>query len=346
MDAGGGFTQSSWERYSRQILFQGIGADGQEALLRSKVAIVGCGALGSFQAAALARAGIGRITIIDRDYVEPSNLQRQWLFEESDAVEAIPKAVAAERHLARINSSVRVCGVVADLTPANALALLGDSDLILDGTDNFEARYLINDYAVRQEIPWIYGAAVGSYGLAMPVFPGRTACLRCVYPDAPTGIQPTCETAGVLNVITSLVASIQVAAALRILSGHAAEVEPRITRVDVWNGGIRQTGVPSRDPDCPTCVRREFPFLAETRRAPAGLCGRNAVQIHERECALDLAALRARLEPLGEVRANEFALRFVIAPYEMTVFPDGRAIIKGTSDAGLARSLYARYVGG
>jgi molybdopterin-synthase adenylyltransferase len=345
MDAGGGLNQSSWERYSRQILFHGIGADGQEELLRSKVTIVGCGALGSFQAAALARAGIGRITIIDRDYVEPSNLQRQWLFEESDAAEAIPKAAAAERRLARINSSIRVRGVVADLTPANAPALLGEPDLILDGTDNFETRYLMNDYAVRQGVPWIYGAAVGSYGLAMPVFPGRTACLRCVYPDPPAGIQPTCETAGVLNVITSLVASIQVAAALRILSGHAAEIEPRITRVDLWSGGIRQTPVPPRDPDCPTCVGREFPFLAETRRAAAGLCGRNAVQIHERECVLDLRELRTRLEPLGEVRANEFALRFVIAPYEMTVFPDGRAIIKGTSDAGVARSLYARYVG-
>jgi molybdopterin/thiamine biosynthesis adenylyltransferase len=346
MDARGGPNESSWERYSRQILFHGIGANGQEALLRSNVAIVGCGALGSFQAAALARAGIGQIIVIDRDYVEPSNLQRQWLFDESDAAEAIPKAVAAERHLARINSSIHVRGVVADLTPANAAALLGKTDLILDGTDNFETRYLINDYAVCQGVPWIYGAAVGSYGLAMPVFPGRTPCLRCVYPDPPEGIQPTCETAGVLNVITSLVGSIQVAAALRILSGHAGEVEPRITRIDLWSGELRQSGVPGRDPDCPTCARRHFPFLAETRRAPAGLCGRNAVQIHERECALDLRALRARLEPLGEVRANEFALRFVIAPYEMTVFPDGRAIIKGTSDTGVARSLYARYVGG
>jgi adenylyltransferase/sulfurtransferase len=346
MDAGGGDNKTTWERYSRQILFHGIGADGQEALLRSKVAIVGCGALGSFQAGALARAGIGRITIIDRDYVEPSNLQRQWLFEESDAAEAIPKAIAAERHLARINSSIRVRAVVADLSAVNAAALLEETDLILDGTDNFETRYLINDYAVSQGIPWIYGAAVGSYGLAMPVFPGRTPCLRCIYPDPPGGVQPTCETAGVLNVITSLVASIQVAAALQILSGRAGEVQPRITRVDLWNGGIRQTGMPPHDPDCPTCARGEFPFLAETRRAPAGLCGRNAVQIHERECTLDLAALRARLEPLGEVRANEFALRFVIAHYEMTVFPDGRAIIKGTSDAGVARSLYARYVGG
>ena len=336
---------SDRERYSRQILFPGIGERGQEALLQAHAVIAGCGALGSFHAAALARAGVGRLTLIDRDYVEPANLHRQWLFEEADAAESLPKAAAAARRIARINSTIRARGVIADLTAANATELLGDADIILDGTDNFETRYLINDFAVSRRIPWVYGAAVAAYGLSMPVIPGRTACLRCVYPDPPAGIQPTCETAGVLNVITSLVASIQVGAALQILSGHTAKLEPRITRVDLWSAGIRQTCVPPRDPECPTCVRCEFPFLAETRRAPAGLCGRNAVQIHERECALDLAALRARLEPLGEVRANEFALRFLIAPYEMTVFPEGRAIIKGTSDAGVARSLYARYIG-
>ena len=333
------------ERYSRQILFAGIGERGQEALLRSRAAIVGCGALGSFQAAALARAGAGRITIIDRDYVEPSNLQRQWLFEESDARQALPKAAAAERRIAAINSSISVRGVVTDLTASNAAELLGDVDLILDGTDNFDTRYLINDFAVNRGIPWIYGAAVGSYGLAMPVLPGRTACLRCVYPDPPEGVQPTCETAGVLNVIASLVASYQVADALKILCGRVELVEARITRVDLWQGGTRQIDAPPRDPECPACGRREFPYLDESRRAPVSLCGRNAVQIHERERPLDLQALKGRLEPLGEVRANEFALRFLVAPYEMTVFPDGRAIIKGTSDPGLARSLYARYIG-
>jgi molybdopterin/thiamine biosynthesis adenylyltransferase len=333
------------ERYSRQILFAGIGEQGQEALLRSRAVIVGCGALGSFQAAALARAGTGRITIIDRDYVEPSNLQRQWLFEESDANQALPKAAAAERRIAAINSSISVRGVVADLTASNAAELLGDVDLILDGTDNFDTRYLINDFAVSRGIPWIYGAAVGSYGLAMPVFPGRTACLRCIYPDPPEGVQPTCETAGVLNVIASLVASYQVADALKILCGRAEQVEARITRVDLWQGGTRQIDAPPRDPECPACGRREFPYLDESRRTPVSLCGRNAVQIHERERPLDLQALKGRLEPLGEVRANEFALRFLVAPYEMTVFPDGRAIIKGTSDPGLARSLYARYIG-
>ena len=333
------------ERYSRQILFPGIGEDGQENLLRARAVIVGCGALGTFQAAALVRAGLGSLTIIDRDYVEPSNLQRQWLFEESDAAEALPKAAAAELHLRCLNSSVHVRGIVADLTASNAAELLGDAQLILDGTDNFDTRYLINDFAVCRGIPWIYGAAVGSYGLTMPIFPNQSACLRCVYPNPPEGVQPTCETAGVLNVIPSLVASYQVADAIKILSGRAHLVQKRITTVDLWQGTTRQIEMPLRDPDCPACARRQFPYLEETRRAPARLCGRNAVQIQERLQTLNLAELKARLAPLGEVRANEFALRFFVAPYEMTVFPDGRAIIKGTSDPGVARSLYARYVG-
>jgi len=333
------------ERYSRQILFAGLGEDGQERLLRAHAAVVGCGALGSFQAAALARAGVGRLTIVDRDYVEPGNLQRQWLFDESDAAEALPKAVAAERHLARINSAVQARGVVADLTPENVDELLGQAEVILDGTDNFETRYLINDYALSRAIPWIYGAAVGSYGLTMPVIPGRTACLRCVYPDPPAGAQPTCETAGVLNSITAVIAALQSADALKILAGLTDAVRARLTTVDVWEGGIRQIEQPARDPDCPACGARDFVYLEGQRRAPVSLCGRNAVQIHERARPLDLAQLQAALRPLGEVRANEFALRFFTGPYEMTIFPDGRAIIKGTTDAALARSLYARYVG-
>jgi len=332
-------------RYSRQILFPGIGEKGQEALLASHAVVVGCGALGSFHAAALARAGVGRLTIIDRDYVEPSNLHRQWLFEESDAAESLPKAAAAARRIAAVNSAVEVRGIVADLTARNAEELLGGADVMLDGTDNFEARYLVNDFAVSRGIPWVYGAAVGSYGLAMPVIPGRTACLRCVYPDPPAGVQPTCETAGVLNVIISAVASIQVADALKILCGCVSQVQPRITTMDLWYGGIRQIDAPARDPDCPTCGRREFSYLQERRRPPVTLCGRNAVQVHERERPLDLGELRERLAPLGEVRANEFALRFRVEPYEMTIFPDGRAIVKGTNDEGVARSLYARYVG-
>ena len=331
-------------RYSRQILFSGIGEPGQEALLAAHAVIVGCGALGSFHAAALARAGVGRITIVDRDYVEPSNLHRQWLFEESDAADALPKAAAAVRRIAAINSGVHARGAVADLTAQNAVELLGGAALILDGTDNFETRYLINDFAVSRGIPWIYGAAVGSYGLTMPVIPGRTPCLRCVYPHPPSGAQPTCETAGVLNVIVSMVASLQVADALKILSGQPELVAARITTVDVWSGGIRQIEAPPRDPDCPACARGEFPFLEESERPPAVLCGRNAVQIRERQ-EIDLEKLRARLAPLGEVRANEYALRFAAPPLEMTVFADGRAIVKGTSDIGVARGCYAKYIG-
>jgi adenylyltransferase/sulfurtransferase len=322
-----------------------LGAEGQERLLRAHAAIVGCGALGSFQAAALARAGVGRLTIVDRDYVELSNLQRQWLFEESDAAEALPKAVAAERRLARINSSVQARGMVADLTSANIEELLGQAQVILDGADNFETRYLVNDFALHRAIPWIYGAAVGSYGLTMPVIPGRTACLRCVYPEPPSGAQPTCETAGVLNTITAVIAALQTADALKILAGRMDSVRARLTTVDVWEGGIRQIEQPTPDPDCPACGARDFEYLEGRRRAPVSLCGRNAVQIHERARPLDLAQLQAALLPLGEVRANEFALRFVTGPYEMTIFPDGRAIVKGTTDIGLARSLYARYVG-
>lgn len=333
------------ERYSRQILFAGLGERGQEALLHAHAVIAGCGALGSFHAAALARAGVGRLTLIDRDYVEPANLHRQWLFEEADAAEALPKAAAAARHLAVINRGVSVRPIVADLTAANAGELLGGADLILDGTDNFETRFLINDFSVSRSVPWIYGAAVGSYGLAMPVLPGRTACLRCIYPEPPAGAQPTCETAGILNVAVSAVASLQVADALKILSGNAAAVQPRITTIDVWQGGIRQVDMPDRDPACPACALRQFPYLEESARAPVTLCGRNAVQVHERARAVDFAGLRARLARLGEVRANEYALRFAIPPYEMTIFPDGRAIVKGTADPAVARSLYAKYLG-
>jgi adenylyltransferase/sulfurtransferase len=335
---------SDRERYSRQILFPGIGERGQEALLRAHAVVAGCGALGSFHAAALARAGIGRLTLIDRDYVESSNLHRQWLFEEADAAEALPKAAAAERRIARINSSIRARGIIADLTSANAVELLSDADIILDGTDNFETRYLINDFAVSRGIPWVYGAAVASYGITMPVVPGHSACLRCVYPDPPAGAQPTCETAGVLNVTVSAVASIQVADALRILTG--AGLRARITTLDLWSGGgIRQIDAPERDPECPTCAHGEFPYLEEARRPPESLCGRNAVQIAGCARPIDLVALKVRLEPLGAVRANEYALRFSTGAYELTVFPDGRTIVKGTSDTGIARSLYARYVG-
>ena len=332
-------------RYSRQIRFAPLGEEVQRRISAARVAIVGCGALGGFQAEALARAGAGLLRLIDRDFVEWSNLQRQFLFDEADAAEALPKAVAAARRLARVNSAIVIEPVVADLTPSNAAELLEDIDLILDGTDNFETRYLINDAAVRGNIPWIYGAAVGSYGLKLAIVPGRTACLKCIYPEPPQGAQPTCETAGVLGAITAAVAALQVADALKILAGGAEALEARITTLDVWSGEIRQLDPPARDPDCRCCIRREFVHLDGARRAPISLCGRNAVQIHERARPLDLGELARRLSALAPVRANEFALRVTLDPYELTVFPDGRAIIKGTTDVGVARSLYARYVG-
>jgi molybdopterin/thiamine biosynthesis adenylyltransferase len=332
-------------RYSRQVRFAPLGEEGQRRIRSASVAIVGCGALGSFQAEAMARAGIGRLRLIDRDFVELSNLQRQFLFDESDAREGLPKAVAAARRLTCVNSQVELEPMVADLTAANAGELLGGIDLILDGTDNFETRYLINDAAVDRGVPWIYGAAVGSYGLKLAIVPGRTACFRCVYPDPPEGVQPTCETAGVLGAVTAAIAALQVADALKILALGADSIVARLTTMDVWSGEIRQLDPPARDPQCPCCVQRRFPYLDGSRRIPISLCGRNAVQVHERARPIDLSALADQLRPVGVVRANEFAVRVVLEPYEMTVFPDGRAIIKGTTDIGLARSLYARYVG-
>jgi adenylyltransferase/sulfurtransferase len=332
-------------RYSRQARFAPLGHSGQARLGAARVAIAGCGALGSFHAAALARAGAGYIRLIDRDYVEWNNLQRQWLYEESDARDAMPKAAAAARAVARINSAITAEPAIADLTPGNIDELLDGVDLVLDGTDNFETRYLINDFAVRERLPWIYGAAVSSYGLLMPVLPGETACLRCLYPEPPSGAQPTCETAGVLNTITTVIGALQTTIALQLLSGNAAAIPRRITSIDVWTGRVHQSAQPGPQPDCPACARGEFPWLEGSRRAPISLCGRDAVQIHERSRPLDLSALAARLTPLGQVRSNEFALRFSSPPYEMTIFPDGRAIIKGTSDPALARSLYSRYIG-
>ena len=332
-------------RYSRQIRFVPLGEAGQTKIRAASVAIVGCGALGTVQAEALARAGVGRLRIIDRDFVEWSNLQRQFLFEEADAAEALPKAIAAARRLARVNSEVRVEPMVADLTAANVEDLFEDIDLILDGTDNFETRFLINDAAVDREIPWIYGAAVGSYGIKLAIIPGKSACFRRVYPEPPRGAQPTCETEGVLAPVTATIAALQVADALKILALGGDAVTARLTTIDVWTGTIRQLALPARDAKCPCCVRKELVYLDGSRRAPISLCGRNAVQIHERFRPVDLRALAQRLAKVAAVRSNEFALRVALDPYELTIFPDGRAIIKGTTDVGVARSLYARYIG-
>jgi adenylyltransferase/sulfurtransferase len=336
------------ERFSRQIRFAPFGPEGQENLGAATAVIVGCGALGTIQASLLARAGVGAIHLIDRDYVEESNLQRQLLYMESDARSGLPKAEAARRHLLEANSAIRIEAHVSDLNPENVDDLLSGAGVILDGTDNFETRFLINDYSVREGIPWIYGAAVGSYGIAMPVLPGDSACFRCVYPEQPAGVQPTCETAGVLGPVTSLIGSLQAMEAIKILSGRTESVRRRIFTADLWHGPIRETGMPPRDADCPCCGSRDFIWL-NGRRAPVSLCGRNAVQIHELRRPLDLAQLAAQLEGLGTVRSNEFALRFSVrinnGDHEVTVFPDGRAIIKGTTDIGVARGIYARYIG-
>jgi molybdopterin-synthase adenylyltransferase len=322
----------SLERFSRQIR------------CAATAVVVGCGALGTVQASLLVRAGIGTIRLIDRDYVEENNLQRQLLYTESDARLGLPKAEAARRHLREANSEVRIEAHIADLNPENAGDLLSGAGAILDGTDNFEARFLINDYSVREGIPWIYGAAVGSYGIAMPILPGDSACFRCVYPEPPAGAQPTCETAGVLGPVTSLIGSIQTMEAIKILSGRSGSVRRRIFTADLWHGPIRETGLPARDPDCTCCGQRDFTWL-NGRRAPVSLCGRNAVQIHERRRPIDLADLARQLEGLGSIRGNEFALRFTSGDHELTVFPDGRAIVKGTTDIGVARGIYAKYIG-
>jgi adenylyltransferase/sulfurtransferase len=293
----------------------------------------------------LARAGVGFLRIIDRDYVEWSNLQRQTLFDEKDAEEFLPKAAAAAAHLKAINSSIEVEPAITDLTAATIDDLFEDIHLVMDGADNFETRYLINDFALSHNIPWIYGAAVGSYGLKMPIVPGKTCCLRCMLPEPPAGAQETCETAGVLGPITTTIAALQVADALMILTGHVDQLSRQLTIVDVWAGDIMQVPQPQPAPDCPACGRREFTYLNGKRRPPIGLCGRNAVQIYDRERHLDLQELAKRLATVGTVKVNEFALRAQIDNFDITVFPDGRAILKGTTDVGVARSLYAKYIG-
>ena len=333
------------DRYSRQKLLPEIGEEGQRLISKSCAVVVGCGALGTVQASLLVRAGTGETVLIDRDYVEASNLQRQCLFDERDAEEGTPKAVAAARSLRLANSAVRVKAVVKDFTSTNAEGLLEGADVILDGTDNYETRYLINDVAVKRSIPWIYGAAVGTKGSVMPVIPGRTACLACLFPAPPSSRQPTCDTTGVLNAVTSLVGALQAAEALKILAGRPEAVCARLVSHDVWTGERSSVRADTADPECRTCGRRQFAYLETAARVSARLCGRDAVQVPGRDRVTDLAALAESLAALGEVRSTEHAVRFRCPPHELTVFADGRAIVKGTQDAGLARSLYARYVG-
>ncbi|HUM05904.1 MAG TPA: ThiF family adenylyltransferase [Terriglobales bacterium] len=333
------------DRYSRQALFRGIGEGGQKKLAGGRIVIVGCGATGSALASLLARSGVGSLRIIDRDYVEPSNLQRQTLFEENDARESFPKAVAAARQIARFNSQIVVEPHVADLTPENVAELLAGADLILDGTDNFETRYLINDYAVKNAIPWIYAAAVGSYAVTLNILPGTTACLACLFPDPPRGTVETCETAGILNSAVNLVASIAATEALKFLVGARTQMRTTLLSWDAWRNEHAEVTADRPRPACRACGAHDFVHLAGEGRPHITLCGRNSVQIHEQQRPVDFVDMSARLQSLGLVRHNEYVLKFWRDPYEMTLFPDGRAIIKGTTDTAVARSLYARFVG-
>jgi molybdopterin/thiamine biosynthesis adenylyltransferase len=333
------------ERYSRQVLFREIGVEGQRKLTASHIAIVGCGATGSALASLLARAGVGKIRIIDRDYVEPSNLQRQSLFDEADAAESMPKAIAAARRIAAFNSEIVIEPRVTDLTPTNVEVLLEAAQLILDGTDNFETRYLINDFAVKHSVPWIYTAAVGSYGVTLNVLPGKTACLACIFSDPPQGTFETCETAGILNSAVNLAASIAATEAIKLLIGAENSLRRTLLSFDVWRNERAEVAADKPRIDCRACCEHEFPHLSGEGRPHITLCGRNSVQIHERHRPVDLAQMSERLKPHGAVRHNDFVLKFWHDPYEMTLFPDGRAIIKGTVDKTIARSLYARFVG-
>jgi molybdopterin/thiamine biosynthesis adenylyltransferase len=324
-----------------------MGEEGQRHLLASSAVIVGCGAIGATTAQLLARAGVGRIRVIDRDFVESSNLQRQALFDETDAREALPKAVAAERKLRQLNSGIEIEGVVSDVTPSNVDELLRGFDLILDGTDNFETRFLLNDFALRSNRPWIYAAAVGSYGLTFTIRPGQTACLACLLetPDASPGLEETCDTIGVLGPVVSLVASLEGAEGLKILSGRSGALHGRLLSCDIWTGRMQSIAV-SRNPNCRACVRHEYSYLHGESQPHITMCGRDSVQIHERNRSLNLSALGENLSATGiTVKKNDFLLKFTVPPYEMTVFEDGRAILKGSTDPAVARSIYARYIG-
>ncbi len=341
------------DRYSRQTLFAGIGQAGQERLARSRVLIVGCGALGTGLANLLARAGVGYLRIADRDFVEANNLQRQNLFEEDDAAQGMPKAIAAAQRIARINRDVTVDPHATDVTAENIEDLLDGMDLALDGTDNFETRYLLNDACIKLNIPWIYSGVIAAYGVSMPILPHDTACLRCVFPTRPLpGTTPTCDTAGVLNGIVSVITGMTATEAIKLLVGANDRLARGMTWVDLWENSHERIELP-RQPDCPACGRGEYAYLdAALDEGGVSLCGRNAVQVRPSARdgmgaagTLDLAALAERLAPIGEVASNGFLLRLRVDGYEVTVFPDARAIIKGTDDPATARTVYARYVG-
>lgn len=342
-------TESSIDRYARQIRYPPLGEEGQRRLAQSRALVCGCGALGSVLANTLVRAGVGKVRIVDRDFVELSNLQRQVLFDENDVASGLPKAVAAAEKLRRINSAVEVEPIVADIDSTNVEPFCDGVDVIADGTDNFETRFLLNDAAVHLGLPWVYGGCIGAEGQVMSIVPGATACLRCLMPDCPApGSTPTCDTAGVLGPIVGVIASIQAMEALKLLSGNRQAISRSLTVVDLWQNCVRQVDVSTlRDQsDCPTCKHREFPWLSGQHGSRAAvLCGRNAVQLSHVAAAVALDELARRLEGVGRITRNPFLLRLAVEAYEITLFPDGRAIVQGTDDPAIARTVYARYVG-
>ena len=340
----------SLERYSRQILFQHIDGNRQKKLINSTVLLIGCGALGTVSSSYLVRAGIGKLRIIDRDFIEENNLQRQILFDEDDILENLPKAVAAQKKLQRINSNVKVEGIVTDINYSNIDELTKDVDIIIDGTDNFETRFLVNDYCVKNSIPWVYGACIGSRGVVMNIIPSMTPCLRCVFETMPQmGSFPTCDTAGVIGPIAGIIASYQVTEAIKILTGNYASVNKSLLEIDVWETNFRQIDISElKDTNnCPTCKLHNYEFLkAEAGIMTTLLCGKNAIQVMSRNIGnIDLRYLEQRLGSIADVSCNDFMLKFKIKDHAFTVFPDGRAIITGTADTSIAKGLYSKYLG-
>jgi len=338
---------AGFERYARQTLFAPIGKAGQETLGRASVAIIGCGALGTGLANHLCRAGVGHLMIADRDYIELNNLQRQILFDEEDIAQHLPKAVAAVNRLRRVNSETRLDALVEDINADGIEALVKEVDLVLDATDNFETRYLLNDACIKHQRPWIYSGVVASYGVTMNILPGETPCLRCVFPEIPQpGTSATCDTVGVLNGIVAAITGVAATEALKILL-KSEKISREMFWMDVWENTSERVELP-RQPECPTCGQHTYEFLETLSGSHStSLCGRNAVQVRagRRGDRIDLAALAERLRPVGQVNQNAFLLRFLVDDYELTIFPDARAIIKGTDDEQVARSLYARYIG-
>ena len=341
-------------RYARQMRFAPFGVEGQRKLLASSALVVGCGALGSVIANTLARAGVGKLRIVDRDFLELNNLQRQVLYDEDDVAAGLPKAIAAKNRLARINSGIEIDAIVADVDHTNIERLLGGVDCLIDGTDNFETRFLLNDAAVKLGVPWIYGGCLGAEGQTLTILPGETPCLRCLMPEPPPpGTSPTCDSAGILATIISVIASLEANEALKILSGHVEAISRTWTVLDLWDNTLRQIKLDSVSPgsaraaDCPCCGRREFPWLSGERGShTAILCGRNSVQLSfpGRE-AVSLDGLADKLSAVGQVTRNKYLVRAAIGDYQLTIFPDGRAVIGGTEDIAEAKSVYAKFVG-